>query len=544
MSVHDVPLLEMRHISKDFFGNQVLNDVSFSLKRGEILGLVGENGAGKSTLMKILFGMDEIHQTGGYGGEVLIEGQKVVFSSPSDALARGIGMVHQEFSLLPDFTATENIMLNREPLQYTWLSEIFGERLKTLDRAEMEAIAKAAIGRLNVSLDDEMLVSEMPVGHKQFTEIARELSKEASETSEGIKLLVLDEPTAVLREQEAESLLSAIKRLSEAGIAIIFITHRLQEIIDVCDTIMVMRDGMIIKTVPAEGVVITDIAHWMVGRQVDTSKGEKRTFDYTDKPVILSLENLWVNMPGETVRNVSLDVHKGEILGIGGMAGQGKLGIPNGAMGLFPAGGAITFEGQKIQLNNPRNFLDAGMAFVSEDRRGVGLLLDESLEWNIAFTAMQVQEKFLKKYLGGLIRWRDQQQIETETASYVKQLEIRCVSTKQKAKELSGGNQQKVCLAKAFAVHPKLLFVSEPTRGIDVGAKALVLQALRRYNEESGTTIVMISSELEELRSICDRIAIISDGKVFGILPASAPSAEFGLLMVGHTSDHVQGGAV
>ncbi len=249
-------------------------------------------------------------------------------------------------------------------------------------------------------------------------------------------------------------------------------------------------------------------------------------------------------MPGETVRNVSLDVHKGEILGIGGMAGQGKLGIPNGAMGLFPAGGAITFEGQKIQLNNPRNFLDAGMAFVSEDRRGVGLLLDESLEWNIAFTAMQVQEKFLKKYLGGLIRWRDQQQIETETASYVKQLEIRCVSTKQKAKELSGGNQQKVCLAKAFAVHPKLLFVSEPTRGIDVGAKALVLQALRRYNEESGTTIVMISSELEELRSICDRIAIISDGKVFGILPASAPSAEFGLLMVGHTSDHVQGGAV
>ncbi len=237
MSVHDVPLLEMRHISKDFFGNQVLNDVSFSLKRGEILGLVGENGAGKSTLMKILFGMDEIHQTGGYGGEVLIEGQKVVFSSPSDALARGIGMVHQEFSLLPDFTATENIMLNREPLQYTWLSEIFGERLKTLDRAEMEAIAKAAIGRLNVSLDDEMLVSEMPVGHKQFTEIARELSKEASETSEGIKLLVLDEPTAVLSEQEAESLLSAIKRLSEAGIAIIFITHRLQEIIDVCDTI-------------------------------------------------------------------------------------------------------------------------------------------------------------------------------------------------------------------------------------------------------------------------------------------------------------------
>ena len=544
MSVHDVPLLEMKHISKDFFGNQVLSDISFSIKRGEILGLVGENGAGKSTLMKILFGMDEIHQTGGYGGDVLIEGEHVSFTSPSDALARGIGMVHQEFSLLPDFTATENIMLNREPLHYTWLSEIFGERMNRLDRKEMDAIAKAAIGRLNVPLDQEMLVREMPVGHKQFTEIARELSKEASETSEGIKLLVLDEPTAVLSEQEADSLLQSIKRLSEAGIAIIFITHRLQEIIDVCDTIMVMRDGMIIKTVPAEGVRVTDIAHWMVGRDVDTSQRQERTFDYAASPVILSMKNLWVNMPGETVRNVTLDVHKGEILGIGGMAGQGKLGIPNGAMGLFPAGGTITFEGEEIKLNDPRNFLDAGMAFVSEDRRGVGLLLDESLEWNIAFTAMQVQEKFLKKYLGGLVQWRDQQQIEEETNSYVKQLEIRCVSTKQKAKELSGGNQQKVCLAKAFAVNPKLLFVSEPTRGIDVGAKSLVLNALRKYNEESGTTIVMISSELEELRSICDRIAIISDGKVFGTLPATAPSAEFGLLMVGQTSAHAQGGEV
>ncbi len=544
MSVHDVPLLEMKHISKDFFGNQVLSDISFSIKRGEILGLVGENGAGKSTLMKILFGMDEIHQTGGYGGDVFIEGEHVSFTSPSDALARGIGMVHQEFSLLPDFTATENIMLNREPLHYTWLSEIFGERMNRLDRKEMDAIAKAAIGRLNVPLDQEMLVREMPVGHKQFTEIARELSKEASETSEGIKLLVLDEPTAVLSEQEADSLLQSIKRLSEAGIAIIFITHRLQEIIDVCDTIMVMRDGMIIKTVPAEGVRVTDIAHWMVGRDVDTSQRQERTFDYAASPVILSMKNLWVNMPGETVRNVTLDVHKGEILGIGGMAGQGKLGIPNGAMGLFPAGGTITFEGEEIKLNDPRNFLDAGMAFVSEDRRGVGLLLDESLEWNIAFTAMQVQEKFLKKYLGGLVQWRDQQQIEEETNSYVKQLEIRCVSTKQKAKELSGGNQQKVCLAKAFAVNPKLLFVSEPTRGIDVGAKSLVLNALRKYNEESGTTIVMISSELEELRSICDRIAIISDGKVFGTLPATAPSAEFGLLMVGQTSAHAQGGEV
>ena len=544
MNEKETPLLEMKHISKDFFGNQVLTDVNFTLRPGEILGLVGENGAGKSTLMKILFGMDEIHQTGGFGGEVLINGESVLFETPIDALAAGIGMVHQEFSLLPDFTATENILLNREPLKYTALSELFGERLNVLDREKMTEISEKAIKRLAVTLDPEMMVSQMPVGHKQFTEIARELSKEATDITEGIKLLVLDEPTAVLSEQEADSLLKAMRLLAESGIAIIFITHRLQEIIDVCDTIMVMRDGKIIKTVPAEGVVIPEIARWMVGREVKTVSHKRAVQDTAEREVLLKLQNLWVDMPGEVVRNVDLDVYKGEIIGIGGMAGQGKLGIPNGAMGLFPAGGKVFFEGKEIPLNSPRNFLDAGMAFVSEDRRGVGLLLDESLEWNVSFTAMQVQDKYLKKYLGGLFKWRDQKAIEETTEKYVKQMEIRCTSTKQKAKELSGGNQQKVCLAKAFAVEPKLLFVSEPTRGIDIGAKSLVLQALRKYNEELGTTIVMVSSELEELRSICDRIAIVSDGKVLGILPASTESAEFGLLMVGQHSELVDGGSL
>jgi simple sugar transport system ATP-binding protein len=415
--------------------------------------------------------------------------------------------------------------------------------MNTLDREQMEDISKKAISRLGVTLDSEMLVSQMPVGHKQFTEIARELSKESSGITGEIKLLVLDEPTAVLSEQEADSLLKAMRLLAEAGIAIIFISHRLQEIIDVCDTIMVMRDGKIIKTEPAKGVIISDIARWMVGREVNTKAGEHRTFEYKGKDKILTVKNLWVDMPGEVVRDVSLDIFKGEILGIGGMAGQGKLGIPNGTMGLFPAGGHVEFEGTEIPLNSPRNFLDAGMAFVSEDRRGVGLLLDESLEWNVSFTAMQVQEKYLKKYLG-FIKWRNQKEIQEETEGYVHQLEIRCTSTKQKAKELSGGNQQKICLAKAFAVAPKLLFVSEPTRGIDIGAKSLVLKALRKYNEEQGTTIVMVSSELEELRSICDRIAIISDGKVNGILPAFTDSAEFGLLMVGQKSEKIAGGAV
>ena len=528
MKQSDAPLLMMKNISKDFFGNQVLADVNFTLHQGEILGLVGENGAGKSTLMKILFGMDVIHETGGYGGQVLIDGEEVHFQTPFDALAMGIGMVHQEFSLLPDFTATENIVLNREPVRKNVLSEVFGDRMNTLDRKAMHEQAITAIEKLGVALDSDMQVSEMPVGHKQFTEIARELSKSS------IRLLVLDEPTAVLTEQEAESLLNAMRRLSQAGITVIFISHRLQEIVDVCDTLLVMRDGKIIKDVPAKEADTRQIATWMVGREVSVSSN-RRHFNGRDDDIVLAMKNLWVDMPGETVRDVSLDVRRGEILGIGGLAGQGKLGIPNGAMGLFPAGGHVVFDGKEIALNNPRNFLDSGLAFVSEDRRGVGLLLDESLEWNITFTAMQIQDKFLKKYLGGLLKWRDQKSIEEATKKYINQLEIRCTSTRQKAKELSGGNQQKVCLAKAFAVAPKLLFVSEPTRGIDIGAKGLVLQALREYNEQAGTTIVMISSELEELRSICDRIAIVSDGRISGILPAENDSADFGLLMLGET---------
>lgn len=536
MKANSAPLLEMRNISKDFFGNKVLTDVNFSLQPGEILGLVGENGAGKTTLMKILFGMEEIHETGGYGGDVVLGGNMVHYQTPFDALADGIGMVHQEFSLLPDFSASENILLNREPKTATLVSEVFGDRLDTIDSKTMHTKSASAIAKLGVDLDPEMLVSEMPVGYKQFTEIARELSKAE------IKLLVLDEPTAVLTEREADILLSAMRNLAKEGIAIIFISHRLQEIIDVCDTVMVMRDGMIIKNAPSQGLTIPEIAKWMVGRDVGT-KVAHRDFDFTAQPVILSIENLWVDMPGETVKDVSIDIHKGEILGFGGLAGQGKLGVPNGAMGLFPAGGSITFEGVPIELNQPRKFLDAGMAFVSEDRRGVGLLLDEPLDWNISFTAMQVQDKYLRKLLGGLINWRNEKEIEEVAKKYIKSLEIKCTSYRQLAKELSGGNQQKVCLAKAFAVEPKLLFVSEPTRGIDIGAKSLVLQVLRDYNERMGVTIVMISSELEELRSICDRIAIVTDGRIAGILPSTAESADFGLLMVGkNPEEHKAGG--
>jgi simple sugar transport system ATP-binding protein len=269
----------------------------------------------------------------------------------------------------------------------------------------------------------------------------------------------------------------------------------------------------------------------MVGREVSNNAGVTARREQGGEA--FRVENLWVDMPGETVRDISFSVRKGEIFGIGGLAGQGKLGIPNGIMGLFAAGGKAWIDGESLALGDPRKILDSGAAFVSEDRRGVGLLLDESLEWNIAFGAMQIKGKNLKKFLRGIFSLRDEKAMRLLAEEYIKKLEIKCTGSKQPAKELSGGNQQKICLSKAFALEPKLLFVSEPTRGIDVGAKKIVLDTLRDYNQNRGTTIVMISSELEELRSICDRIAIVDEGKIAGILPPDSPAGEFGLLMSG-----------
>ena len=532
------PILSLRGIGKAFYGNRVLSDVSFDVAPGEIVGLVGENGAGKSTLMKILFGMPEIAETGGYEGKVIFNGKEVRFKNPFDALDAGIGMVHQEFSLIPGFTATENILLNRESLKHSLLDDIFSGRIRSLDRAAMDVRSKHAIDKLGVSLDPKMLVKEMPVGHKQFTEIARELCRE------NVELIVLDEPTAVLTESEAEVLLHSLRVLSSEGIAIIFISHRLREVVELCDRIVVLRDGHKVNDFSAKGTTTKEIASQMVGRTIegqtsaDASAATRNVSELSpDEVPLLKVENLWVDMPGETVRKVSFAVRKGEIFGLGGLAGQGKLGIPNGIMGLAPAGGKVSFKGEPVELNAPGAALQRSMAFVSEDRRGVGLLLDEGIDWNIAFTAMQVQDKYLKPMLGGLFMWRSDEEMLKLAEEYIKQLQIKCTGPRQRAGNLSGGNQQKVCLAKAFALRPDLLFVSEPTRGIDIGAKMLVLDTLRRYNREYGTTIVMVSSELEELRSVCDRIAIVYEGRIEGTLPHSAPIEQFGILMAGADQD-------
>ncbi|KDE63061.1 simple sugar transport system ATP-binding protein [Fusobacterium necrophorum] len=522
----DEILLRAENLSKAFGENTVLKDINFTIKPGEIVGLVGENGAGKSTLMKIIFGMEVIQATGGYGGKLEFEGKEVHFSSPFEALEAGIGMVHQEFSLIPGFEAGENIVLNRESTKKGISEYLFGDRIRKINEKENLERARNAIEQLGVEqLRAETPISEMPVAHKQFTEIAREIEREKT------KLLVLDEPTAVLTEEEAKVLISTMKTLSEKGIAIIFITHRLQEILDVSDKIIVLRDGVLINTVETENTNVNQITEWMIGRKMamteDAEQGRKQ-----EAEDIIEIKDLWVDMPGEMVKKLSLTIKKGEILGLGGMAGQGKIGIANGVMGLYDAGGEVLYAGEPLAFNQPKEVLSKGIFFVSEDRKGVGLLLEDSIEKNIAYPALQIKQQFLKKQFG-FFQMLDEKAVTENAKKYIEKLEIRCISSKQLVKELSGGNQQKVCLAKAFTMEPEVLFVSEPTRGIDIGAKQLVLETLKEYNQEKGTTIIITSSEIEELRSICDRIAVINEGKVAGILSPKADILEFGKLMIG-----------
>ena len=472
-------VLKMDNIAKEYYGNRVLKGVNLHIRPGEIHALMGENGAGKSTLMNILFGMPVIHTTGGYEGSIEVNGSPVNIDTPLKAMELGIGMVHQEFMLIPGFTVTENIKVGREKTMPNLVSRLF------------------------------------------------ELDKT------GIQILVFDEPTAVLTESEAERLLEAMRVISSQGIAIIFITHRLDEVMAVADSMTILRDGEFVARKEIKDTNVVEIAELMIGRKmeklVDNSSKDTRTID--DSQIAVSLRNYRVNMPGERVKGIDLDIKKGEIFGIGGLAGQGKLGIPNGIMGLYKAEGQVKINGRELNLAKLGDALDHKVAFVSEDRRGVGLLLDESIEENIIFSAMQTNGKFLKKI--GWMRLYDGAAGKSHAEDMVKTLDIRCTGIRQPAGALSGGNQQKVCLARALTLEPDILFVSEPTRGIDIGAKKLVLEYLAKLNREQGMTVIIVSSELMELRSVADRIGIVSDGKLACILKPDDSDADFGLAMSG-----------
>ena len=520
-------VLKMEGITKEYFGNRVLNDVNLSVRPGEIHALMGENGAGKSTLMNVLFGMPVIHNTGGFSGTIEVDGVSVTVENPQKAMELGIGMVHQEFMLIPGFTVTENIKIGREKTTPGIASRIFGKTLEKLDTDSMRKDARKALDTIGLNIEEYVKVKGLPVGYMQFIEIAREIDKT------GIKVLIFDEPTAVLTESEADRLLEAMRVIASQGIAILFITHRLDEVIAVTDSMTILRDGQFVKRLETKNTSAVEIAELMIGRKVekllDDTEDERIL---ADSDIMLSLKDYYVNMPGEKVKGIDLDVRRGEIFGIGGLAGQGKLGIPNGIMGLFDSEGTIVLDGMPVNPTKLGDALKKGIGFVSEDRRGVGLLLEESIEQNIAFTAMQIKGSYLKNI--GIGKLYDGKSGRIHADKMIRQLDIRCTSAAQRVGALSGGNQQKVCLARALALNPKLLIVSEPTRGIDIGAKKLVIELLATLNRKEGMTVIVVSSELNELRSICDRIAIVSEGKIARIMKPDDSDASFGLAMAGY----------
>ena len=518
-------VLELRDIVKEYEGNRVLKGVSLSVKGGEIHALVGENGAGKSTLMNILFGMPVIHETGGYGGTVHLGGAPVRFTNPAQAMDAGLGMVHQEFMLLPGFRVAENIKLNREPSKPNPVSRVIGRRLELLDMATMRRDARRALDTVGLDIDEWLPVAGLPVGHMQFIEIAREVDKEQ------LKLIIFDEPTAVLTESEAERLLDSMRAFAARGVAVLFITHRLDEVKAVADSVTVLRDGEVAGQPDPKTTSILRIAELMVGRPAGAASGRRATD--LGSEIALSIERLNVRMPGEPVEDISLQVRRGEILGIGGLAGHGKLGIANGIMGLYPATGTVKLMGEPLPLNDPRGALTRGLAFVSEDRRGVGLLGEESIELNIALSALEAHGRFLHPFPIAAFRSLDGKGMRAHAREMIQRLDVRTTGPEQQARRLSGGNQQKVCLARAMALRPRVLFVNEPTRGIDIGAKELVLQILVSLNRDEGVTVIVTSSELAELRSLCDRILLVYRGRVSAVLEPDAPDASFGLAMAG-----------
>ena len=477
--------------------------------------------------MNILFGMSVISATGGYEGRILLNGEPVTIDTPAAAMEYGIGMVHQEFMLIPGFTVAENIKLNREPTKKSFLSGLFGKRLMSVDNIKVEQDARAALDKLGMDLDENAVVGGLPVGYMQFVEIAREIDKE------GIRLLVFDEPTAVLTESEADRLLDAMRKLAAQGVGILFITHRLHEVMEVADDITILRDGELVANMKKTDTDMVRMAELMVGRAVETDFRQERGSEGQESKTVMSIRNLKVHMPGEAVRGIDLDIREGEILGLGGLAGQGTIGIANGIMGLYPSSGEVTFQGKQLPLNQPKAAIAAHLGFVSEDRRGVGLLLDTSIEMNMVIPMMVNQGKFLKKFL--FFSQVNRRAVRANAKRFIKELDIRCTGPAQPVQRLSGGNQQKVCIARALTLEPTVLFVSEPTRGIDIGAKQIVMETLVKLNREYGITVVMTSSELAELRSICDRVAVVNEGRVTGILAPDAPDAEFGLLMAAKT---------
>lgn len=516
-------IIKLKNISKRFGQHAVLKSVSLEIRPGEIHGLVGENGAGKSTLLNILFGRSIINQTGGYTGQIYINGRRQQISTTQDAIAAGIGMVHQEFALIPHMNVAENITIRHEKT-FALLQHKRTAQFALIHKKANHAQAKAVLNRLGVSIDTREKIEHLSVTFKQFVELAREINKT------DLKLLILDEPTGTLGKEDADRLLEILTQLSAQGIAIILVSHRLEEIMAVCDQITVLRDGEVSGRFSKENYDIEKIAACMIGRTVEQVQSHARAI--TGR-VVLGFRDFSVNMPGETIKNINLDIYEGEVIGIAGLAGHGKLALGNGTLGIYPSTGEVYFNNTLLDCANTAAVLNQGLYLLSEERRETGLLLEHSVKDNIVFSAVQQQNRFLKAFPLPCLRLLDKKAAADFAQESIRHLDIRCRNPQQKVRLLSGGNQQKVCLARALAMQPQVLFVAEPTRGIDIGAKEIILQELLQINRKMGTTIVIASSELDELKRICDRIVIMYEGQTHAVLPADCDPLELTLALSG-----------
>lgn len=495
-------ILKMDNITKVFPGVRALDNVNFQVEKGEIHCLVGENGAGKSTLMKVLSG---VYPYGEYSGDIILNGSVKKFAGISDSEKAGIAIIYQELALIPEMTIYENIYLGHEIKKGRLI-----DWNETIIKAS-EVLKKVRLDNLNPATK----IKDLGVGRRQLVEIAKALSK-------NVKLLILDEPTAALNEDDSGNLLELLRELKGQGVTSIMVSHKIKEVITIADTVTVLRDGRSICSMSAKKNEISEsrIIKYMVGREIENIYPKRNVQECEEK--VLEVKN-WSaydpNIGREILKDISFFVKKSEIVGISGLMGAGRTELAHSLFGNpdeYRVNGELFIIGQKMHFKSPRDAINAGMAYVTEDRKGNGLILISDIKRNITIADLKALSK------NGMLNENE----EVMTANYYKDsLDIKAPSIEQKLENLSGGNQQKVSLGKWMYVKPKVLILDEPTRGIDVGAKYEIYTLMNRLVEE-GMSIIMISSELPEILGMSDRIYIVSDGKIAGELSADEATQE------------------
>lgn len=479
------PILKAEHISKSFPGVRAVDNVSFELRRGEIMALIGENGAGKSTLMQILGGSQTAD-----AGQIFLDGKVVEFASAHDGLAAGIAMVFQELSLVGGLAIAENIFANRQPVG----------RFNNIHWRMLYQQTEEVLHRFNLDLDPATPVKHLSMGQQQILEILKAITSDP-------KVLILDEPTSSLTPTETDDLFANIQLLQKRGMTFIYITHKLSEVFELADRVMVMRDGKKIGIREVAAVNENDLVAMMVGREIGDIYGAPSAELSQD-----DLEYFYFRIEDLTHRNkfhgVSLGLKHGEILGLAGLVGAGRTELARSIFGLLPkSAGRILIDGKSIEINAPRDAINHGIAYLTEDRKAQGLFLDMGLSDNLIAPIL----KMFTRRSGFL----DYDQIETHAIAQIKDFDIATPSTKQKVINLSGGNQQKCMIAMWMGTQPKVVIFDEPTRGVDVGARFEIYQKLRELTFK-GVGILLISSELPELIGLCDRILVMHQGRITG----------------------------